>query len=64
MPDWKPHIRSRLASLRLSAARESEIGFQHPLHCDKRISNAGSVLTRKLHHLDGIPNDVVLTHRL
>ena len=25
MPDWKPHIRSRLASLRLSPSRENEI---------------------------------------
>jgi predicted permease len=25
MPDWKPHIRSRLASLRLSSSRENEI---------------------------------------
>jgi hypothetical protein len=25
MPDWKPHIRSRLASVRLSSSRENEI---------------------------------------
>jgi hypothetical protein len=36
MPDWKPHIRSRLASLRLSGARESEIVEELAQHLDDR----------------------------
>jgi len=36
MPDWKPHIRSRLASLRLSAAREGEIVEELAQHLEDR----------------------------
>src|SRR5262245_40559005 len=36
MPDWEPHIRSRLASLRLSAVRESEIVEELAQHLDDR----------------------------
>src|SRR5918995_965758 len=36
MPDWTPHVRSRLASLRLSAARESEIVEELAQHLDDR----------------------------
>ncbi len=36
MPDWKPHIRSRLTSLRLSPSRESEIVEELSQHLDDR----------------------------
>ena len=36
MPDWKLHIRSRLASLRLSPGRESEITDELAQHLDDR----------------------------
>ena len=36
MPDWKPHIRSRLASLRLSSSRESEIIEELSQHLEDR----------------------------
>jgi putative ABC transport system permease protein len=36
MPDWKSHIRPRLASLRLSPAREAEIGEELAQHLDER----------------------------
>src|SRR5262245_35334923 len=36
MPDWKSHIRSRLASLRLSPARESEIVEELSQHLEDR----------------------------
>jgi predicted permease len=36
MPDWTPHIRSRLASLRLSPARENEIIDELAQHLDDR----------------------------
>jgi putative ABC transport system permease protein len=36
MPDWTPHIRSRLASLRLSPTRESEIIEELSQHLDDR----------------------------
>ena len=36
MPDWKPHIRSRLASLRLSSSRELEIIEELSQHLDDR----------------------------
>ena len=36
MPDWKPHIRSRLASLRLSPSRETEIVEELAQHLDDR----------------------------
>jgi putative ABC transport system permease protein len=36
MPDWKPHIRSRLASLRLSATRENEIVEELSQHLEDR----------------------------
>ena len=36
MPDWKPHIRSRLASLRLSPSRESEIVEELSQHLEDR----------------------------
>jgi hypothetical protein len=36
MPDWKSHIRSRLASLRLSPARESEITEELAQHLEDR----------------------------
>jgi predicted permease len=36
MPDWKPHIRPLLASLRLSPARESEIVEELSQHLDDR----------------------------
>jgi putative ABC transport system permease protein len=36
MPDWKPHIRSRLASLRLSPTRENEIVEELSQHLDDR----------------------------
>ena len=36
MPDWKPHIRSRLASLRLSPAREHEIIEELSQHLEDR----------------------------
>jgi macrolide transport system ATP-binding/permease protein len=35
MPDWKPHIRSRLASLRLSSTRENEIIEELSQHLDE-----------------------------
>ena len=36
MPDWKPHIRSRLASLRLSPSRENEIVEELSQHLEER----------------------------
>ena len=36
MPDWKPHIRSRLGSLRLSPSRESEIIEELSQHLEDR----------------------------
>ena len=36
MPDWKSHIRSRLASLRLSPAREREIAEELAQHLEDR----------------------------
>jgi macrolide transport system ATP-binding/permease protein len=36
MPDWKPHIRSRLASLRLSSVRENEIIEELSQHLEDR----------------------------
>jgi putative ABC transport system permease protein len=36
VPDWKPHIRSRLASLRLSSSRENEIIEELSLHLEDR----------------------------
>src|SRR5688572_15556684 len=36
MPDWKPHIRSRLGSLRLSSSRESEIIEELSQHLEDR----------------------------
>src|ERR687894_300412 len=36
MPDWKPHIRSRLASLRLSPTRENEIIEELSQHLEDR----------------------------
>src|SRR5262245_1952288 len=36
MPDWTPHIRSRLASLRLSPTRESEIVEELSQHLEDR----------------------------
>ena len=36
MPDWKPHIRSRLASLRLSPTRESEMVEELSQHLEDR----------------------------
>jgi hypothetical protein len=36
MPDWKPHIRSRLASLRLSWSRENEIIEELSQHLEDR----------------------------
>jgi putative ABC transport system permease protein len=36
MPDWKPHIRPRLASLRLSPSREAEIAEELAQHLDDR----------------------------
>ena len=36
MPDWKPHIRSRLVSLRLSATRENEIVEELSQHLEDR----------------------------
>jgi predicted permease len=36
MPDWKPHIRSRLGSLRLSPTRESEIVEELSQHLEDR----------------------------
>ena len=40
MPDWKSHIRSRLASLRLSPARESEIIEELAQHLDGSVAGA------------------------
>jgi predicted permease len=36
MPDWAPHVRARLASLRLSPARENEIVEELSQHLDDR----------------------------
>jgi len=36
MPDWTPHIRPRLASLRLSPAREAEIAEELAQHLEDR----------------------------
>src|SRR5687767_11220574 len=36
MPDWTPHIRSRLASLRLSSSRENEIIEELSQHLEDR----------------------------
>jgi putative ABC transport system permease protein len=36
MPDWKPHVRSRLASLRLSSVRENEIIEELSQHLEDR----------------------------
>ena len=36
MPDWKPHVRSRLASLRLSPSRENEIVEELSQHLEDR----------------------------
>jgi putative ABC transport system permease protein len=36
MPDWKPHIRSQLASLRLSPTRETEIAEELAQHLEDR----------------------------
>jgi len=36
MPDWKPHIRPRLALLRLSLSRENEIIEELSQHLDDR----------------------------
>lgn len=36
MPDWKPHLRPRLASLRLSPTREAEIVEELSQHLDDR----------------------------
>lgn len=36
MPDWKPHVRARLASLRLSPSRETEIVEELTQHLDDR----------------------------
>jgi len=36
MPDWTPHIRPRLASLRLSPSREAEIAEELAQHLDDR----------------------------
>ena len=45
MPDWKLHIRSRLASLRLSPTRENEIIeelAQHLEDCWKELVTGGA----------------------
>jgi hypothetical protein len=36
MPDWTPHIRPRLASLRLSPSRENEIVEELSQHLEDR----------------------------
>jgi predicted permease len=36
MPDWKPHVRARLAALRLSPSRETEIVEELAQHLDDR----------------------------
>src|SRR5687767_7282568 len=36
MPDWNPHIRSRLASLQLSPSREHEIVEELSQHLEER----------------------------
>jgi putative ABC transport system permease protein len=36
MPDWEPHVRTRLSSLRLSPAREHEIVEELSQHLDDR----------------------------
>lgn len=36
MPDWAPHVRARLASLRLSPTRENEIVEEFSQHLDER----------------------------
>jgi putative ABC transport system permease protein len=36
MPDWPPHVRSRLASLRLSSSRENEIIEELSQHLEDR----------------------------
>jgi putative ABC transport system permease protein len=36
MPDWKPHIRSRLVLLRLSSSRENEIIEELSPHLEDR----------------------------
>jgi hypothetical protein len=36
MPDWKPHIRPLLASLRISPSREAEIAEELAQHLDDR----------------------------
>ena len=36
MPDWTPHVRPRLSSLRLSATRENEIVDELSQHLDDR----------------------------
>ena len=36
MPDWAPHVRARLASLRLSPTRETEIVDELSQHLEDR----------------------------
>jgi ABC-type lipoprotein release transport system permease subunit len=43
MPDWKPHIRSRLASLRLSPSRENEIVEELSQHLEDRRFRSGAI---------------------
>ena len=42
MPDWKQHIRQRLAGLKLSPQREAEIVEEVALHLDERYRDARS----------------------
>src|SRR5688572_17595051 len=58
MPDWKPHIRVRLASLRLSPPREHEIveELSQPLgdRWDELVSGGASEAEAKELVLDGL----------
>lgn len=53
MPDWTPHVRARLASLRLSATRENEIVEELSQHLDDRYREliAGGASPDEARHL-------------
>jgi hypothetical protein len=42
MPEWKPEIVRRLAALKLSPAREAEIGEELAQHLDDRYHSIAS----------------------
>ena len=68
MPDWKPHIRSRLASLRLTSSRESEIVEELSQHLEDRwrelVASGASEDEATALALAGFENRDLLARRL